>query len=387
MQLSTAAPLNRFLTLKLLKMSNPFEGKFKAFSANLNAQNAQHHAETTAGKSADVFADKTFTHEFKTVYGVALVGQSLSQIITYCTTAALGVFALVHIIPLSWGIYVALPIALLFAFGVERLKRSTLSIAAKHLLKYKTFGFVGVVALAVMCVSIAAALYGAKELPGVVYAKPERVKDAGSVAALTADIERVQTDIERTRMQKGWVAENRTLPRLQRERAALVERRDKAEAITEARADNQHAGAIAERAEKVEKMQVYSVGAAIAAELVFLFCTGFVLYYLFRHYAETTAGNSASERSVNGVNGNSGSTQASGQIGRPVTANLRLDENRLTKIVNGAPAPERDRICENCKSPYIYRHAKQKYCSDECRVAAWENRTGAKLKKSFNVTT
>ena len=65
-------------------------------------------------------------------------------------------FALQHVIPLSWGSYVAVPLALFFAYGVERVKRSTIAIASKHLLKYKTFGFVG----------IAAALYGAKELPG-----------------------------------------------------------------------------------------------------------------------------------------------------------------------------------------------------------------------------
>lgn len=379
MQLSTAAPLNRFFTLKLLKMANPFEGKFKAFSANLSAQNAQDHTHTTTGKSAEVFADKPFTHEFRTVYSVALVGQSLSQIVTYCTTAALGVFALTHIIPTDWGIYIAVPLALLFAFGVERLKRSTLTIAAKHLLKYKTFGFVGLVAFAVMLVSIAAALYGAKELPGVVYAKPERVKDASSAEALTAEISRVQDDIERTKTviasKPNWTAENRTLPRLQRERAALVERRAAADGAALVRSDTEHAEAIAERAEKVEKMQVYSVGAAIVAELIFLFCTGFILYYLFRHYAESTTGSGAPGAGTSATNGTVSA--------RPITANLSVNESRTTKIVNDAANKGKDRTCEHCGKPYIYGHHKQKYCSDHCRVAAWEQRTGAKLNK-FN---
>ena len=273
-------------------MSNPFEGKFKAFSANLSAKNAQSHAVEVAAKSGEVFEDKPFSVEYKTVYRVAQVGQSFSQLITFTTTAALGVFATLHVVPLAWGVWVAVPLGLLFAFGVERVKRLTLAIASKHLLKYKTFGGVGVVACLVMCVSIAAALLGAKELPSVVYPKAARVVDASGVEALTSDLKRVQTDIERTtaNLAKGanWVAENRTLPRLQKERAALIEKRTTAEKEAAERADAGKVEAEAERIQNIEKMQVYSVATTVVAELVFLLCTVFLFYYLFRNYAEAT---------------------------------------------------------------------------------------------------
>lgn len=38
------------------------------------------------------------------------------------------------------------------------------------------------------------------------------------------------------------------------------------------------------------------------------------------------------------------------------------------------------RVCVHCGTTYNYRHHKQKYCKDECRIAAWEQRTGKKLK-------
>lgn len=380
---------------------NPFERKFREFAQNLSKKNAEGNADVIASKSGEVFADKPFSIEFSGVYKVSQVGQSVAQVVTFLTTAALGVFALTHIVPLSWGIYIAVPLGLLFAFGVENVKRSTLAIAAKHFLKYKQFGFVGVAALLVMCVSIAAALYGAKELPGVVYAKPARAVDGAAVAALTADIDRVQKDIDRTAADlakgKNWIAENRTLPRLQKERAALVEKRDQATKDAAGRGDADHLEALADRQEKADKMQVYAVGAAIVAELIFLLCTGFILYYLFRHYAEV---NHEQETEQDAPQAPGVQVEATPGIlnGKPVASNLRADSNGIRHTI---PAPfsraraddfrstettiivdDNRRICEHCKTPYQYRHSKQKFCSDGCRIASWENQSGKKLKRT-----
>lgn len=375
---------------------NPFDGKFKAFATALRAKNAQDHADDTGGKSAEVFRDKPFTEEYRTLYTVAAVGQLLSQVVTYLTTAGLGVFALVHVIPLAWGIYVAVPLALAFAFGVERVKRSSLAIAAKHVLKYRTFGFVGIAAGLVMCVSIAAALYGAKELPGVVYPVPKRVADPAAVAALTADIDRIQSDIDRLqaglKSEANWTAENRTLPKLQAQRAALVERRDAATSAAEGRADAGHAEALSDRAAKVDKMQVYSIAAAVVAELVFLLCTAFVFYYLFRHYAESNPAQEDEKKapaataapvgfSANGTTTTT-TTAPNGTHAGPTNEARRpigffqYNANRNTQNVDG-----NKRSCAHCGQAYVYGHARQKYCSEDCRVAAWELRAGRPLQK------
>jgi hypothetical protein len=381
---------------------NPFERKFKAFAQTLGAKNAQGHAEHVAATSTDTFRDKPFTEEFQGVYKISLWGQSLAQVVTYATTAGLGVFALQHIIIASWGIFVAVPLALLFAYGVERLKRSTLAIASKHLLKYKTFGFVGIVAALVMCVSIAAALYGAKELPGVFYPKPPRTVDAASVELLTADIAKVQTDIDRTTAAlssgKNWVAENRTLPRLQKERAALIEKRDAAQKDVAARGDTDHAEALADRETKVQKMQVYAVGAAIVAELIFLFCTGFVLYYLFRAFAEMEQ-----EQETNDVP----PTHQEAPIypkhnGTTVAQNLRVDNSSATQTVRMDASARADgkrvtqqspdfqtllpgqRLCEHCQTVYTYGHARQRFCAEKCRIENWQEKNGKEIRHRIN---
>lgn len=365
-------------------MGNPFERKFRTFAQQLDAKNATEHADAVANKSGEVFRDKPFTEEYRPLYRVAMIGQSLSQIVTFLTTAALGVFALNHIIPLWWGVYVAVPLGIAFAFGVERVKRSSLTIASKHLLKYRTFGFVGIVAALVMCVSIAAALYGAKELPGVVYPVPKRALDSDGAAQLTAEIERIQTDIDRLqndlKSRRNWIAENRTLPRLQKERAALVERRETVRNSAEGRADADHRAALEDRAAQVEKMQVYSIGAAIVAELIFLFCTAFILYYLFRHFAERNT----PEKEPTGAQSNgigfyqNGTTTAANSLPQNETRQPIgfTYGKRITENVAG-----NERTCTHCGKAYVYGHARQKYCSDDCRIAAWENRTGTTLTK------
>ena len=382
---------------------NPFERKFKEFAQTLSTKNAQGHADHVAAASTDTFRDKPFTEEFQGVYKISLWGQSLAQVVTYATTAGLGVFALQHVIPLSWGIYIAVPLALLFAYGVERVKRSTLAIASKHLLKYKTFGFVGIVAAVVMCVSIAAALYGAKELPGVFYPKPIRTIDAASVELLTSDIAKVQADIDRTTTTlssgKNWVAENRTLPRLQKERSALIEKRDAAQKDIAMRGDADHAEALADREDKVQKMQVYAVGAAIIAELIFLFCTAFVFYYLFRAFAEMEQKDELEELPTTHQ-----VPPAQPQYnGSTVTQNLRVDNDSTTKTVctdasaraDGKRATENNnvsptllpgqRLCEHCQTVYTYGHARQRFCTEKCRIENWQDRNGKEIRHRINV--
>ena len=363
-------------------MSNPFERKFTQFASNLTQLGVNHEAEHLTKTAGDIYRDKPFTEEFRAIFTVAKVGQTISQVVTFCATAALGVFALSHIIPGSMGIYLAIPVAILFAFGVEKVKRSTLTTAAKFHLKYGKVGAVGAVAIVVMLVSIAAALYGAKELPAVIYPEPKKEVSGASVAQLTTEIDRVQKDIERTaerlNQTPGWSGRSATLTRLQTERARLISERTAAENRAQEVGNDEHIEAVQARAEKVDKLQVYSVSVAVISELIFAICTAFILYYLFRQFAESQPEEKQQEQTI--IVEQPVEMPAKPAInGRTFVANLAVNdnrnENRLTKIVMG------NRKCAHCEQNYDYRHAKQKYCSDECRIEAWQLRTGSAVKK------
>jgi len=58
-----------------------------------------------------------------------------------------------------------------------------------------------------------------------------------------------------------------------------------------------------------------------------------------------------------------------------------IKKELIRKSYNDKKAEESERICLHCSTAYVYRHHKQKYCSDDCRINAWQERTGKKLKK------
>lgn len=359
---------------------NPFNSKITEFSEKQREKNNTTAHDVNSAKAGDIFADKPFTVEYRGIYKAAQVGQTVAQVITFCTTAALGVFALNHVIPLSWGVYVSVPIALLFAFGVEKIKRGTLNIAAKYYLKYGQLGAVGFAAIVVMGVSIAAALYGAGELPDVVYPKVKRTETNTEAQEIQKQIDNVQADILRLQTKLNgkkrgtWVAENETLPALQAQRAELQIKKTEAQERAGENAALTYTEAAAERDENAAKMRRYSVGSAIVAEVIFFICTGFILYYLFCFYIEQQ---SKQNDQVNVP----APTAANGQR-YTIAANLRTDENRLTKIVPTIQSAER--TCEYCNTPYVHRHAKQRFCSEKCRVSAWEQANGKTLKRTGN---
>lgn len=63
--------------------------------------------------------------------------------------------------------------------------------------------------------------------------------------------------------------------------------------------------------------------------------------------------------------------QKGGESGNPTQDNAMRNAMRSGKI--GA--------CENCGKDYVRRTTWQRYCSEECRVSAWESKTGKTLKR------
>jgi len=62
-------------------------------------------------------------------------------------------------------------------------------------------------------------------------------------------------------------------------------------------------------------------------------------------------------------------------------------ENRKTKIVSDIKNPTipndtnpQNRICKHCNNSFIYKHHKQIYCTDKCRMAHWEVNNNKKLR-------
>jgi hypothetical protein len=65
------------------------------------------------------------------------------------------------------------------------------------------------------------------------------------------------------------------------------------------------------------------------------------------------------------------------------TMDYSNNDNRITKIVTVQKSELKgnERSCKNCNEKYIYKHHKQMYCKNACRIENWEKRTGKTLKK------
>jgi hypothetical protein len=65
------------------------------------------------------------------------------------------------------------------------------------------------------------------------------------------------------------------------------------------------------------------------------------------------------------------------------TMNYSNNDNSITKIVTVQKSELKgnERSCKNCNEKYIYKHHKQMYCKNACRIENWEKRTGKRLKK------
>lgn len=81
--------------------------------------------------------------------------------------------------------------------------------------------------------------------------------------------------------------------------------------------------------------------------------------------------NRINESRINETEKNTQKTDVKGQKQSDVKETVK---NSKETVKNGI------RYCKNCGKPFIPRHHKQLYCSDQCRIDYWEKRTGKKLK-------
>ena len=185
-----------------------------------------------------------------------------------------------------------------------------------------------VVAVAISALSIWASIQGGGNLA----VNPQAVQAAASphqneIATLRQEI----SDIKQRNTWKGktWIAgsDKRLLHQKEMQLAAAIEAKNKA--IAEAEAKEQ------------SSIQTYQY-AFSGFELLFLICTLWTWYFRKRVAIEAEA------RYIDTVNVN-------GERGKQKT-------------------------CEHCGTTFTKKHWNARYCSDACRIAAWEKRTG----KTFN---
>jgi hypothetical protein len=223
-------------------------------------------------------------------------------------------------------------------------------------------------ALAVSAVSVWASVQGG----GSLAVDPRAVGRAAAphqseVAALRSEI----ADIQRRNTWKGSTyiagADKKLLHQKEGQLAAAMAGRDGA---TEAAQEKERAAVDAYR---------YAFG---GFEALFLLCTLFVWH--FRKRVAVEAGSGPPPPTVDGERNtvNVGAVAVPGpRPARSIGFTFGWQRQGPGGTVNvGTVNVGKEKACEHCGAAFVKKHWNARYCSDACRVAAWEKRTG----KTFN---
>jgi hypothetical protein len=148
----------------------------------------------------------------------------------------------------------------------------------------------------------------------------------------------------------------------------------------------------------------------LLSEILLILCLFYIQYYDFRSFAEyahahaetATPAAKATAPDVPKPSEQTASPAAPDLTKAFSTNGAKIPTNERQPIgfaysLRNAPAPTRTqndtenvtqpgndhlRKCLQCGTEYIYGHRRQMYCKNECRILAWEGRTGRKLKRT-----
>ena len=96
--------------------------------------------------------------------------------------------------------------------------------------------------------------------------------------------------------------------------------------------------------------------------------------------AKAQQSNESSNNGSNDSNDNSNAKEARRPIGYKQGHSYKKDSPTQTVYTENVES-HKLRVCANCGTSYVYGHARQKYCKEDCRIAFWEKKSGRKLKK------
>lgn len=378
--------------------SNPFDAVFEQVkAAGETVQNDRKAKEAFA-----VYSDKPFAVEYASIYtlskGVALAAGLVSF--------ASAIFALQSVLFWVVGLYVSWAGAGVLCYAIEKLKTQVWEKVAKAHLKYKRFlaGGLGVL-VGLHLLSLGTSLYGAFLIPAQFQPEPIRTDSTTEkahglvfeqVATIDKQISNLDAQIQAqtpllvkpngaksSSTAKSLSALNTQKSELQKQKAGILEKVESVQKeykeVSEKRAQTQN--------KEVEFLQYLCVGVAALFELIFVLCTLFSYYYLFRVYVESNPENREQTLTENREQALTENREQILTENREQILTENRDKNKERKEQQNphiAPNPNANPakigfkwydsngglvlpVCVNCGIEFLPNHHKQKYCKVECK--------------------
>ena len=281
---------------------------------------------------------------------------------------------------------VSIVLVLAVVLIIEGVKRYTLPQIFRYWFQYKEIDFINlsIYGLAVVC-SVWLSFNGSKYLPSMV-TEAEVVNVEGVAARYDAMIKEAEGKAEQYFQQNNWRGklDNSSRPTYNQLTESVTKlKTEKQEAIKTEKQENK---AILEAWKAQNEKDGLQLGfITIASEIVLFLIIGFLIYRKWRHVAqfaniENVEAEQTTIRTVKTTTEPSATVPSSSSINlnnenrKQVVKTLNVDNNENRKTEGNK------RLCKHCNKEYIYRHHKQKYCADTCRVAAYNKRNNTNLK-------
>ena len=273
-----------------MNFKNIFDSNFDAIKdESKNDQNAK-----LANKANELFKDKTFADEYKTVYTGAKIIKVATNLVSFFTAF----FAALYVLQMIVGYHIALFASFLICGCLEVLKNSLWLSTTKNKLRYNKIGVGLFFLVTISFFSLGASVFGAYVMLDEIgttqsanYTKQDSII-INEFNALNAQI--AANNSTQTNLASGAnllsSTNKRTLSDMQKANTLLQARKDtlsKEIAAINNRLDTKQKQLSSSQNDKLSSTRLYLVCTSIIAEVLYLACSIFVLFYLYRVFVDT----------------------------------------------------------------------------------------------------
>jgi hypothetical protein len=322
------------------------------------------------------FTPKPYWKQYQILRIVVLASSYLFHVLSAATAAAL-VFLFIRGLTQSAIVSGVLTAVVLAALEIAKRITSTRLFSSWFQFGKLSAGL-ALSALCLSALSTAAAYFGSQRMVVELTPPAQQINVDSLTTSLREQIAIIDSQTADARKQtwkgKPTAAAQRTIERLTRQKET---------ALAELVRQQQRIDAKNDTTEQIHQETTTANAGQFAAftlvcEILLLLAIFYLEYYDYRSYAEHCKSPIPERPNTSTAGVNIAGEFLNGKARPTAVANLRGDENRLTKIV---ATSGNLRSCDHCGNQYEHRHAKQKYCCDSCRIQAWQDKTGKEIKR------
>lgn len=366
-----------------MNIKNFFENPFNRTFENVSAQGKEYEILQVGTAAEKLYCNKPYAKEYKGIYIATAVLSAFASLVSFATALFAFQSVLFYTVgtALSWG--AAFVICAVF----EILKTMFWRVTAKQKLRYKQTALGGIFALVLLhTVSLFSSGYGAYLIPANFKSEVIQVDSLGAKLAnadlqnaenldkQTAEIDKqisaLQPYILTPSGKKSTVTAGQ-ISTLQKQKTDLLEQKKAAnDKLTALQITAQASAEKAEitRAAGADKAQIVCIVLAVSFELIYILCTLFACYYLYRVFVDKEA--AAADNDSDNQPQTAKPTkpiqpqQGGGQPAPPPAKS----ENLPRKIGFVLDAKSHVCSCANCGSEFVKKTYNHKFCTDACKL-------------------